>query len=78
MGDLTLLPFSFKCQVNGQPITLTQLEFKLLYLLVSNEGKIMSRNFIYKTLLGRDYNGSEITVDVRMSQLREKLTCQGQ
>lgn len=78
MGDLTLFPFAFKCQVNGQSIILTQLEFKLLYLLVSNEGKIMSRDYIYKTLLGRDYNGSERTVDVRMSQLREKLTRQGQ
>lgn len=78
LGDLTLFPFSYKCQVNGQSIALTQLEFKLLYLLVSNEGKIMSRDFIYKTLLGRDYNGSERTVDVRMSQLRDKLTRQGQ
>lgn len=38
----------------------------------------MSRDFIYKTLLGRDYNGSERTIDVRMSQLRDKITRQGQ
>lgn len=78
LGDLTLFPFALKCQVNGQSIALTQLEFKLLHLLVSYQGKIMSRDFIYKTLLGRNYNGSERTVDVRMSQLRDKLTRQGQ
>jgi DNA-binding response OmpR family regulator len=78
LGDLTLFPFALKCQINGQSIALTQLEFKLLHLLVSYQGKIMSRDFIYKTLLGRDYNGSERTVDVRMSQLRYKLTRQGQ
>lgn len=77
LGDLTLFPFAFKCQVNEQTIALTQFEFKLLHLLVSNEGKVMSRDFIYQTLLGRLYNGSERTVDVRMSQLRDKLTRQG-
>jgi len=78
VGDLTLFPFAFKCQINKQPVALTQFEFKLLHLLVSNEGKIMSRDLIYKTLLGREYNGSERTVDVRVSQLRDKLTRQGQ
>ncbi|WP_114327700.1 response regulator transcription factor [Candidatus Colwellia aromaticivorans] len=78
LGDIILFLFSFKCQVNGQSITLTQFEFKLLHLLVSNEGKIMSRDFIYKILLGREYNGVERTVDVRMSQLRDKITHQGQ
>jgi len=77
-GDLTLFPIVFKCQVNGQPITLTQFEFKLLHLLVTNEGKIMSRDCIYRSLLGREYNGTERTVDVRMSQLREKISRQGQ
>jgi len=77
LGDLTLFPFSFKCQVDGQSIALTQFEFKLLYLLASNEGKIMSRDFIYKALLSREYNGIERTVDVRVSQLRDKLTRQG-
>lgn len=78
LGNLTLFPFIFKCQVNGQPIVLTQFEFKLLHLLVKNKGAILSRDFIYKTLLGREYNGIERTVDVRVSQLREKLTRHGQ
>lgn len=78
LGDLTLFPFTFKCQINEQPIALTQFEFKLLHLLVKNTGKIMSRDFIYATLLGREYNGVERTVDVRVSQLREKLTRHGQ
>lgn len=78
LGDLTLFPFTFKCQINDQPIALTQFEFKLLHLLVKNKGEIMSRDFIYRTLLGREYNGVERTVDVRVSQLREKLTCHGQ
>jgi len=73
-GELTLYPLSHKCKLNDKNITLTLFEFKLLRLLVDNVGKIMSRESIYSTLLGRKYNGVERTVDVRVSQLREKLT----
>jgi two-component system OmpR family response regulator/two-component system response regulator RstA len=72
-GDLTLYPYAYKCSLKGANIPLTRFEFKLLRLLVDNIGKIMSRDLIYKELLGREYNGSERTVDVRVSQLREKL-----
>lgn len=73
VGDLTLYPFSHKCKLGQHSIALTQFEFKLLCLLAENAGKIMNRDYIYQTLLGREYNGSERTVDVRVSQLREKL-----
>jgi len=74
LGDLTLYPYTYKCQLGGENIPLTQFEFKLIRLLADNVGKIMSRDLIYKSLLGREYNGSERTVDVRVSQLRDKLT----
>ncbi|OUR60853.1 hypothetical protein A9Q74_11980 [Colwellia sp. 39_35_sub15_T18] len=78
VGDLTLYPISHKCQVGQHAIVLTQFEFKLLRLLAENKGKIMTRDYIYQSLLGREYNGSERTVDVRVSKLREKLTIEGQ
>ncbi len=78
VGDLTLYPFAHRCQVGQHVIALTQFEFKLLCLLADNVGKIMTRDYIYQSLLGREYNGSERTVDVRVSQLREKLTIKGQ
>ena len=37
----------------------------------------MTRDSIYSSLLGRQYNGSERTVDVRISRLRDKLVRQG-
>jgi len=73
VGELILFPHSHKCLLAGKNVVLTQFEFKLLRLLVDNNGKIMNRDFIYQQLLGRVYNGSERTVDVRVSQLREKL-----
>jgi len=74
LGELTLFPYSNKCQLGERNIYLTQFEFKLLRLLTDNVAKIMSRDTIYTNLLGRKYNGSERTVDVRISQLREKLS----
>jgi len=74
VGNLSLFPYSFKCQLGGERISLTQLEFKLLRLLADNVGEIISRDLIYTSLLGREYNGSERTIDVRISQLRDKLT----
>lgn len=78
VGDLTLYPQTYKCQLDGENVPLTQFEFKLIRLLAENVGKIMKRDLIYTNLLGREYNGSERTVDVRVSQLRDKLIKKGQ
>ncbi len=77
VGDVCLYPLSHKCEVKGNSIHLSTFEFRLLGLLLTNVGKIMSRDSIYKLLLGREYNGEERTVDVRVSKLRDKLANEG-
>ncbi|MBU2872021.1 response regulator transcription factor [Colwellia sp. E2M01] len=77
MGDVCLQPKSQKCFINGQGVKLTTFEFNLLKSLVEHQGNILSREELYNTLLRRSYNGVERTLDVRMSQLREKLTGAG-
>lgn len=77
LGDVCLLPKSQKCFINGHSVKLTTFEFNLLKLLLERQGQILSRDKLYTTLLGRIYNGVERTLDVRMSQLREKLTVAG-
>lgn len=77
MGDVCLQPQSQKCFINGEHVRLTTLEFNLLKSLVEHQGNILSRDELYNTLLRRQYNGVERTLDVRMSQLREKLTAAG-
>ena len=73
VGDVCLEPKAQRCFINEKLVKLTGFEFNLLRLLLENEGRILSRDQIYSTLLGRAYNGAERTIDVRMSQLREKL-----
>jgi two-component system OmpR family response regulator/two-component system response regulator RstA len=74
VGDITLYPQTQECQVKNKGVRLSTFEFKLLGLLLTNVGKIMSRDSIYTRLLGREYNGEERTVDVRVSKLRDKLS----
>ncbi len=77
VGDITLFPLAQKCEVNHKGVHLSTFEFRLLGLLLANVGQIMSRDSIYRTLLGREYNGAERTVDVRVSKLRDKLASVG-
>jgi DNA-binding response OmpR family regulator len=77
IGDICLQPKSQKCFINGEGVKLTTFEFNLLKSLIEHQGRILSRDQLYSTLLRRVYNGVERTLDVRMSQLREKLTVAG-
>lgn len=77
VGDICLQPKAQKCFIKGVMVKLTTFEFNLLKALIEHQGKILSRDELYSTLLKRTYNGVERTLDVRMSQLREKLTTGG-
>jgi len=77
LGDVCLQPKSQRCFINGDVVKLTTFEFNLLKLLLERQGQILSRDQLYHNLLNRPYNGVERTLDVRMSQLREKLTLAG-
>jgi DNA-binding response OmpR family regulator len=77
LGDVCLQPKSQKCFVSSKGVRLTNFEFKLLKTLIEQQGKILTRDQLYTSLLRRNYNGVERTLDVRVSQLREKLTAAG-
>lgn len=57
----------------GEEIKLTPREFDLLYLLMLNKGKVMSREQLLEKIWGLDYLGEHRTVDSHVKNLREKL-----
>lgn len=57
----------------GKPIACTEVEFELLWLLANNAGQIISRDSIFQTLNGYQYNGLDRSVDIRVSRLRKKF-----
>ncbi len=60
--------------LNDQIIELTTPEYELLWLLMSNAGKILSRDFIFENLRGVGYDGLNRTIDINVSRLRSKLS----
>ncbi|MBU3057155.1 response regulator [Pseudomonas indica] len=54
-------------------IELTSAEFDLLWLLASNAGRILSREEIFNSLRGIEYDGQDRSIDVRISRIRPKI-----
>ncbi|MCY1403798.1 Transcriptional regulatory protein RstA [compost metagenome] len=54
-------------------IELTSAEFDLLWLLVANAGRILSREEIFTALRGVGYDGQDRSIDVRISRIRPKI-----
>jgi two-component system phosphate regulon response regulator PhoB len=59
--------------VKKKPIHLTSTEFKLLVELVSNRGRVQTRERLLDKVWGYTYEGYARTVDTHIRRLREKL-----
>lgn len=59
--------------LNEQTIELTSAEFDLLWLLVTNAGRILSREEIFTALRGVAYDGQDRSIDVRISKIRPRI-----
>jgi len=59
--------------LDGKPLNLTPIEFKLLGALVKEPGRVFSRAQIIDKALGQDFNGFDRTIDVHILKLRRKL-----
>ena len=73
IGNLYVNRGSRQVVLNDESIELTSQEFDLLWLLASRAGEVQNRDYIYKAVVGREYDGMDRSVDVRISRLRKKL-----
>ena len=76
-GSLRVEPDTYVASVDGQPIDLTRIEFALLYLLVSNAGRVFSRAYLLDTIWGENYVDGDRSVDNMVLRLRKKLKAEG-
>lgn len=72
-GKLQLNQASREAYFADQLVELTSYEFDLLWMLASHAGQTVRREAIHKQIIGREYDGLDRTVDVRVSHLRRKL-----
>lgn len=72
-GKLQLSQSAREAYYQGELVELTSYEFDLLWMLAQNAGQTVRREAIHKQIIGREYDGLDRTVDVRVSHLRRKL-----
>ncbi|WP_206484524.1 response regulator transcription factor [Thalassotalea sp. G2M2-11] len=73
VGELSILKKSRRVIYQQQAVDLTSHEFELLWLLAKNADEPLNRDYIHKQMIGREYDGLDRSVDVRISRLRKKL-----
>jgi two-component system alkaline phosphatase synthesis response regulator PhoP len=66
-------PASHIVRVQKKEVTLTRKEFDLLGSLISNQGRVLSRDQLLERVWGHGYFGETRTVDVHIRRLRKKL-----
>jgi DNA-binding response OmpR family regulator len=71
VGDLSVWPDQFAATLGGRELRLTQKEFLLLVLFVSNPGCVLSRQRIAAEMWGGRARGR--TIDIHVARLRAKL-----
>jgi two-component system alkaline phosphatase synthesis response regulator PhoP len=72
-SDLQIDLESYEVFKGNNKITLTVTEFRLLYILMSNRGRVLSPNLICERLWGSDEPELTRTLKTHISRLRDKL-----
>jgi len=73
LGALRISETSREVWLSGKPVALTTQEFELLSLLAHRAGELVSRDEVFRSMRGIDYDGLDRSIDGRVSKLRRKL-----
>jgi len=73
VGDVSIDPEQHLVTVRGQITKLPLKEFELLYVLMANAGRVMTRESLIDRVWGSDYYGDTKTLDVHIKRLRSKI-----
>lgn len=73
IGGIVLDDDAKSVLVDGQPVSLTPMEYGILKLLIQNPGKVFSSQQIYKKVWKDEPIGTEGTIAVHIRHLREKI-----
>ena len=72
-GELKINYEEHQAYIDGQEISLTALEFKLLKHLIKRKGRVQTRDQLLEDVWGYSSNVTTRTVDTHIKRLREKL-----
>ncbi|MBS6501373.1 MULTISPECIES: response regulator transcription factor [Clostridium] len=60
-------------ELRGEEISFTPSEFDILYTLLINKGKVLSREQLIEIVFGIDFDGYDRTIDVHIKNIRKKI-----
>ena len=73
IGRLTIDPAAYRVAREGKPLTLSTLEFRLLYYLAARPNRVFTRDQLLDAVWGTERFVTPRSVDVYMRRLREKI-----
>jgi DNA-binding response OmpR family regulator len=76
VAELRVDPLNVQAYIDGKSADLTPTEFRLLYALALEPGRVVSRDELLQKVWGRRFTRRDRTVDVFVRKLREKLEAQ--
>ncbi len=72
-NGLVIDKVTHECFLYDNPLTLTPIEFDILWLLASNRGKVISSEELFENIWGEKFLDSNNTVMVHIRRIREKM-----
>lgn len=73
IGGVSIDPEQHVVTIRGDVTKLPLKEFELLYILMSNAGRVLTRETLIDRVWGNDYFGDTKTLDVHVKRLRAKI-----
>ena len=73
LAELTVFPDSYQVFLRDDEVSLTTKEVEVLSFLLSNKGKVLTREHILNAAWGFEYCGDTRAVDTLIKRLRQKL-----
>lgn len=62
-----------KASVNSCELSMTPIQFRLLWVLAQHMGETVSKHYLYESVLEREYSPEDRSLDMHLSRVRRKL-----
>lgn len=77
LGDLVVDPAAREVSLDGEPCSLTKIEFDILDALTEDTNLVRSRQSLIEHVWGPNWVGDTHVIDVHLANLRKKIDCNG-
>lgn len=77
VGELRLDRKMLRVSFGGQPVCLTPIQFRLLWILALHQREPLSKPYLYQVVLEKEFNRYDRSLDMHMSRIRRKLMVAG-